>query len=572
MGSRSDDRDAVGYLRCSTDQQDDSIRQQKIEVTEYAEVNNYNLLGFYEDEGYSGTVFEKRPAFMKMVSDAEKVGGFRFILVFDETRWGRALELDESLGWKWRFKKLGVKVIIINTQSGNTNDFKGVIVTSMEAASASETSVRDSEATRRGQAANAREGYSTGGVPPFGYRRIAVNKSTGVFIRELPAGVWSNDDEGVLLDLGPEHQLEVVRSIFKHRKQGLGYTAIANLLNQLGIPCPQTGRWKNKDSKWSSSTIRSILVNPVYYGCRVYARHPQSHLSGSSKGVWMNDKDKWVVKENAHPAIISKKLFDEVNNSIQPYKRSNRFFYQSPYLLTGLVLCENCSFNFNGQTRKLVSKKTGRSYTISYYLCSGYSSKGISVCHSFLLRKDKLEGAVIKIIKKYIRDKNFLQKIQKIIEEKLLNNSEFENLLNNLSEEIASNKSVLKNLLSLITNGANLQEVKSEVLRVTRQIEYLERTFNDIQSKEITKNHVDNLVGKIKKLADNFEKTLRKAPLHIQKNLIRQFVKKIIVDPHTGDIEIILRRVPWMDNEIAQKDIFGTESVKFNFHSERRPS
>ena len=113
---------AVGYVRCSTEKQDDSIEQQKNELMDWAIENDYKIIRWYEDEGKSGTSFEKRSAFMQLKSCVETNVNFEFVLVYDESRWGRAKNLRESNYWKYHFEKKGVKVIIINSGSNNNNN------------------------------------------------------------------------------------------------------------------------------------------------------------------------------------------------------------------------------------------------------------------------------------------------------------------------------------------------------------------------------------------------------------------------------------------------------------------
>ena len=45
---------AVGYVRCSTDMQDDSIEQQRNAIEFWATANNVRIIEWFEDEGKSG--------------------------------------------------------------------------------------------------------------------------------------------------------------------------------------------------------------------------------------------------------------------------------------------------------------------------------------------------------------------------------------------------------------------------------------------------------------------------------------------------------------------------------------
>ena len=52
---------AVGYVRCSTELQEDSPEQQKQEIAKFAEQTGYAIEEWFVDFGRSGTTFEERP-------------------------------------------------------------------------------------------------------------------------------------------------------------------------------------------------------------------------------------------------------------------------------------------------------------------------------------------------------------------------------------------------------------------------------------------------------------------------------------------------------------------------------
>lgn len=545
--------EAVAYARCSTEMQDGSVEQQRKEISEWAEKNGIKISAWYIDEGKSGTSFTTRPGFMRLLKDVEGKHNFSTVLTYDESRWSRAEDPRESNYWKFHFKRFGVTVVVINSQSKNGNDVGSVVVEIVEAAESSEHSKKISRATKRGQKANASNGYSSGGTAPFGYKRIAVNKTTGEFIRELPPGVRSYPDEKVLFDLGDPSEVLTVKRIFNLKLQGLGCRKIADILNSEGVPCPKRGRWKNKDQKWSETTLRTIITNPAYAGKRIFNRHPQSHLSGPSKEVWFNDEKDWIVKENAHPAIIPEKMFNEANKSNKTYQRTNRFYFESPYLLTGIIKCKACGYNYQGQTKRLISKKSGTEYKREYYQDSGYNNKGNVVCKSFLLRKDVLEAEILKQIKRFIKDKKFLENLRDYIDVKLPEYSAVGLQLTDITKKIESNRNVLKNLLELVRNGVSLKEVQDEIISVNKEIDYLERNLDEMKSKEIFYKNSEKIYNKIKKFVANFEKTLLTAPLHVQKSIIRQFMDEILVDPHSGIIECKFHQMPWTNLKLPQE-------------------
>jgi len=92
---------AVGYVRRSTDKQEQSIADQKKAIQSYVRDNNLRLQEFYIDDAISGTSVTKRFAFQQMIKDAESANcQFSYVVVYDVKRFGR---LDKSNIERWMF-------------------------------------------------------------------------------------------------------------------------------------------------------------------------------------------------------------------------------------------------------------------------------------------------------------------------------------------------------------------------------------------------------------------------------------------------------------------------------------
>ncbi|MFB0556107.1 MAG: recombinase family protein [Phycisphaerae bacterium] len=86
----------VGYVRRSTDKQEQSIEDQKNAISAYIAENGLRFLRFYIDNAVSGTSTLGRRAFRQMIRDAESSPRpFDIIAVYDIKRFGR-IDNDEA--------------------------------------------------------------------------------------------------------------------------------------------------------------------------------------------------------------------------------------------------------------------------------------------------------------------------------------------------------------------------------------------------------------------------------------------------------------------------------------------
>lgn len=280
-GHMSPARAAVGYVRCSTETQEDSPDQQKKEILAYAVLKGYEIVEWFIDSGKSGTTFDQRPEFQRLRATVDQEPQFHVVICYDESRWGRAIDSAENIYWRVYFRKRGVEVFLVKTTIDPSHEY-APLLQSLESIHASQYSKKLSELTLRGAKSNGC--YSNGGTAPYGYRRVAVNTKTNAE-RDLEQGDWLvSGQEKVRFVLGDPEESRVVRFIFEQRAAGRSPTLISKLLNNGAIPCPRRGRWRNADKKWSYGTIRSIVENPSYHGARVYNRNSMSRIVAQKLG------------------------------------------------------------------------------------------------------------------------------------------------------------------------------------------------------------------------------------------------------------------------------------------------
>lgn len=100
---------AVGYIRMSIDQQQDSPERQRRDIKSMAVQSNYKIIKWYEDHGQTGTESSKRKEFQKLLVDA-KTGSFVAVLLSEQGRMSREDIFDCMQHWRL-FRDAGVAIV-----------------------------------------------------------------------------------------------------------------------------------------------------------------------------------------------------------------------------------------------------------------------------------------------------------------------------------------------------------------------------------------------------------------------------------------------------------------------------
>jgi DNA invertase Pin-like site-specific DNA recombinase len=536
---------AVGYLRASDESQEDSVVQQRIVIGKWAEEHDFEIVAWYEDDGKSGTRFETRPGFMQMARLVESGrANFHYVIVWNESRWGRGAARRDNVGWKWHFSRFGVEIIMVKTSSKTGDDVADDMLECLEVNEARKYSMNLGEATKRGQIFGAQQGWFNGGTAPYGLVRIAVDRSTGIRTRVLRPGEHINQEtEKAKLDLGDPLEVEIVKRIFREKIKGLGDREIADRLNRDSVPPPKSGRRRNIDGRWSAGSVRAILKNRAYTGTLTFNVHPQSHLKGLEKPVWINSPDQWIIKENAHPAIVSKEEYELANKNRQAYQRKNRYTDDSVYLLTGLIKCSHCGCKFYGQNQKQKS--------VRFYEDSGYISRGRSTCSSFKINKEKLESFVVKSTRTKILNSDLPLRLEKMLNENIKNRS-VERLqdVEQYEKSLSEVRIRMERLLTLVENGAAIEELIDRIKEAEKEKKRIEQKLDELKLSNLSRKEIVEAKKEVQYLMENFETILKTAPIPVQKELIRKFVHSIIVDRETSSVVVYLKAIPTLKTEV----------------------
>jgi len=291
----------------STDHQKYSTQNQAEAIAAYAARRELTIVRTYEDAGRSGLRLDGRAALQSLINDVRcGHADFKFILVYDVSRWGRFQDADESAYYEFICKQAGIQVLYCAELFENDGSLASTILKNIKRAMAGEFSRELSTKVFIGQCRVTSLGFWHGGQPSYGLRRELLDER-GISKGKLEYGQQKSlQTDRVILKPGPSFEIRTVRRVFRSFvTQRKCVTAIAEELNASQIRTSR-GNW------WSAQTIDKILTNEKYVGNIVFNR---TSFKLKQKAV-SNPPEMWIRRNNALKAIITPEIFAKAQQII----------------------------------------------------------------------------------------------------------------------------------------------------------------------------------------------------------------------------------------------------------------
>ena len=323
----------AAYARVSTeqDEQQSSYEAQVDFYTRYIKNNpNWEFVAVFADEGITGTNTKKRDGFNLMIQKAMN-GEIDLILTKSISRFAR--NTVDTLQTVRNLKAAGVEVIF-EKENLHTFDPKCEVMLTIMSSLAQEESRSISENVRWGKQKSMRDGKVS----------LAYSHFLG----------YKKGDDGRLEIV--EEEATIVRKIYDLFLSGKTINEIASILTGMGIPTP-AGK-----TKWSVSTVRSILSNEKYEGEALLQKtYTVDYLT---KEVRKNNGEVLSVRvHNSHEPIIEPEIFDQVQKILaKNKKRRSKVLSRHPF--AGKIVCGDCGGFYGHKVWRL--RSTGERYDVWY--------------------------------------------------------------------------------------------------------------------------------------------------------------------------------------------------------------
>ena len=419
------------YKRVSTTMQIDgySLDAQRARMKAYADFNDYEIVGEYEDAGKSGKSIEGRLQFNQMMEDVKSgKDNVSYVLVFKLSRFGR--NAADVLSTLQVMQDFGVNLICVEDGIDSSKDAGKLMISVLSAVAEIEReNIRVQ--TMEGRIQKAREGKWNGGFAPYGYKlvngKLEINEEEAVAIRTIY-------DQYVNTDIGSN--------------------GISKYLENHGIRKIQ--RQNGKNPLFDAHLVRLILKNPVYCGKIAYGRRKTEKVHGTRNEYRLVEQDDFLLVDGLHEAIISEEVWNAAQAKLiaqaKKYEHVNKGKDERTHLLSGIVRCPVCGAGMYGN-KSIKYKKDGTKYKdFFYYGCKHRSmQRGHKCDYKKQIREELLDDAVAEVIVKLVSNPQFAAMMQEKINMKV-DTTAIDQEIANYEKQLRQDYSIKAKLMEKIDN------------------------------------------------------------------------------------------------------------------------
>jgi DNA invertase Pin-like site-specific DNA recombinase len=307
---------AAQYVRMSTEHQQYSLHNQQIAIQAYASEHGFSIVRTYTDGAKSGVVLKYREGLRQLLQDVMNGNcGYRAILVYDISRWGRFQDADEAAHYEFLCKSTGVPIHYCAEIFVNDGALPNMLMKALKRTMAGEYSRELGVKVLAGLRRLAQLGFKQGGCPGYGLRRMLVSAAGEPKMLLAYGERKSITTDRVILVPGPAGEVECIREIYRmFIDEKRTVHAIARELNRRNIKYLRT-------TKWDHTAVHTILSHPKYAGCNRFGR-TSKRLGAAAVRI---PQAEWILARGAFLPVVDDATFQAAQHLLlgRTINRSN---------------------------------------------------------------------------------------------------------------------------------------------------------------------------------------------------------------------------------------------------------
>jgi site-specific DNA recombinase len=464
---------AALYIRVSTEEQGKegySIESQTAVCKRWVAEKNHDLVEVYVDEGHSSKTL-KRPDMQRMIRDIERKK-FDVLVFWRLNRITRTVK-DKVFLFDM-FDQYGVSLKSM-TEEIDTTTASGRMVTNLLVSVAQGEREQTAENVHSTMMELSMDGNRQGGARPFGYDLV-------------DGKLFINEEEA-----------EAVRMIYHMYANHLaGFREIAVSINR---------NEKFGDKLFNYSTVRYVLLNPVYIGkLRWNYRKSGGKVTGNE-----------IVSMGPHEPIVEQEVWERVNAEIRSRKTGGKVA-TSEYAFAGILRCARCKRAMTGFS---AAKKNGRH---RYYRCTGRAQYGN--CTMPILKDEYIQEAFLNALD---YDPKQLRKFANVNMNKSV--TDRQKHIERLKKELESiQKRKKKWQIAYASDALTLEELKDRTKEDKEQEEMIQKELQSIPDSSTPKLSKEQIMEHLILVRDLWQHSQNEK---VKKAFIRDVFESITVNTDT---------------------------------------
>ena len=339
----------------------------------------WTMAGIFADEGITGTSTKKRTEFLRMIRQCKQK---KIDLILTKSIQRFARNTLDCINYTRILRQLGIGVLFEKENINSLPPDSEFMIT-MYGAMAQSESESISGNIRRGRQMHAKVG--TLKVPC--YRLYGYEKDT----------------EGKFCVI-PE-QAEIVRELYKRYESGASLRNLQDWLEENQI------KTVLGESKWTTTSIKSILTNEKYCGDVLLQKTFRTDVIskkviknvGQMAQYYMPDHHEGIVSREQYNAVKAEMARRSALRSPSKSAVTGRSCYTSKYALSDRLVCGECGTLY----RRCTWTSLGRKYPV--WRCTSRLNYGTKYCHdSPTIKEEALQNAILAAINSAMRNKPVL--------------------------------------------------------------------------------------------------------------------------------------------------------------------
>ena len=499
----------AAYCRVSTkeEEQTSSYEAQCEYYTDKIMSNKeWTMAGIFADEGITGASTKKRTEFLRMIRQCKQK---KIDLILTKSIQRFARNTLDCINYTRILRQLGIGVLFEKENINSLPPDSEFMIT-MYGAMAQSESESISGNIRRGRQMHAKVG--TLKVPCYrlyGYEKDAEGK-----FRVIP------------------EQAEIVRELYKRYESGASLRNLQDWLEENQI------KTVLGESKWTTTSIKSILTNEKYCGDVLLQKTFRTDVIskkvirnvGQMTQYYMPDHHEGIVSREQYNAVKAEMARRSALRSPSKEAVTGRSCYTSKYALSDRLFCGECGTLYRRKTRNV----KGNIY--HEWRCISRLEYGKKYCHeSPTLREIPLQNAILAAINSAMSVKTALvDRIKNVVSLELLPVQGQTMSLADIERRLAQLDEQFQRLLAEAIDAENKEACNAQFAEILA-----EQTALKKQKEEILQSSADaeRICTRMKQAEQAIESTASTIT-EWNENAVRQIVERVTI---LSDDEVLVR-------------------------------